>query len=244
MRAMKAVLALLIAAAALAACVPPVAPAFGWDDLCSEAVVEAEERVEACTRIIDAEGADANQKSQAHIARAEAYEELEQAEAATADYDAAIAVAPENDYAYIARANAHERAGRYEDAMRDTAEAIRLSPEEPTYLNNACWIRALTNRELDEAAIFCERALEADRENGNIWDSLALVRFKQGRYAEAYHHYDVAVRVDAEEAHYRYGRGLAALRVGKEENGRADLAAALALNEDIDDAYAGYGVAP
>lgn len=234
---------LALFACALAACTPPTMASLPWDDECNMAE-EAQARIEACTRIIETEAVANAAKSDAHLSRALSHEELEQHDQAAADYAAAIALAPENANVYIARASSHERAKRYDAALVDIAEALRLDPDNAAYLNNACWVRGVVNRELEQAATYCERAIAEARTDPNIWDSFALVRLRQGRFTDAYHHYDVAVRSNGEYAHYLYGRGLAALRIGKEAEGRADIAAALALDDTIDETYAEYGLTP
>lgn len=67
---------------------------------------------------------------------------------------------------------------------------------------------------------------------------------KQGRFQDAWNDYDTAVRGDASIAHFRYGRGIATLRLGRTAEGQADLAAAAALDANIAATYAGYGVTP
>lgn len=45
-------------------------------------------------------------------------------------------------------------------------------------------------------------------------------------------------------ADYLYGRGIAALRLGRDAEGNADLAAAIKLDGKIAEEYARYGVKP
>jgi Flp pilus assembly protein TadD len=71
-----------------------------------------------------------------------------------------------------------------------------------------------------------------------------LVGIKQGKFAEAWADYDAALRARPGFAGFLYGRGIAALRLGRTEEGKADLAQATQLDANIARTYAGYGVTP
>ena len=49
---------------------------------------------------------------------------------------------------------------------------------------------------------------------------------------------------DQGNAHYLYGRGIAALRLGRTQEGQADLAAARAADSAVAASYESYGVTP
>ena len=55
---------------------------------------------------------------------------------------------------------------------------------------------------------------------------------------------DAAVRADAGVAHYRYGRGIAAVRLGREDEGRADMAAALTEDAQVAEDFEALGIRP
>jgi lipoprotein NlpI len=45
-------------------------------------------------------------------------------------------------------------------------------------------------------------------------------------------------------AHYVYGRGVAALRLGRASDAQSDIAGALSLDPSIAETFAGYGITP
>jgi hypothetical protein len=54
--------------------------------------------------------------------------------------------------------------------------------------------------------------------------------------------YDAVLRLDAKHANSLYGRGLAHLMLGNDNQGNEDIAAAKAMKADIADEFARYGV--
>ena len=71
-----------------------------------------------------------------------------------------------------------------------------------------------------------------------------MVGLKQGRFQDAWNDYDAAVRINPNGASWVYGRGIAALRLGRTEEARADIARAQALAADVTQFYADYGIRP
>jgi tetratricopeptide (TPR) repeat protein len=74
--------------------------------------------------------------------------------------------------------------------------------------------------------------------------SRGMVAIKQERWQDAWADYDRAVRLQPSSAHALYGRGIAALRLGRAAEGAADLAAAQRLDQAIAETYSRYAVEP
>jgi predicted aspartyl protease/tetratricopeptide (TPR) repeat protein len=109
-------------------------------------------------------------------------------------------------------------------------------------LNQRCWARALTNQLLDDALSDCRKAI---RRNGKLpayLDSLGMVQLRLGHYADAIDAYQQAVAQNPHSAWSRYGLGLAKIRSGQVDAGKADLAAARALDPQMDVRAAKYGL--
>mgnify|MGYP006207638561 CR=1 FL=1 len=85
-------------------------------------------------------------------------------------------------------------------------------------------------------------ALKADAPEA--YDSRGFVRLRRGEVALALADYDQALSLSPELATARYGRGLARLRLGRENEGRSDLAAARAAEPDVAEDFARYGLRP
>lgn len=149
--------------------------------------------------------------------------------------------------AYRRRANLYLDQSSYPAAVADVEQALALEPNNPDLLNFACWARAVGGIDLDRARQRCDRAIgmfDADNPYAEALDSRGLVGLKQGRNADALDDYAAAVKARPKRGHYLYGRAIAELRLGHEEEGRADLAAAVALEKAVAHEYQGYGVVP
>jgi membrane associated rhomboid family serine protease len=147
-------------------------------------------------------------------------------------------------FAYYNRGDAWLAKGDYDRAIADYSEAIQLDPEKPDYLNNRCWARAIAGRELPLAVIDCTEALMIARDNANIMDSRGFAYLRLSQLDDAVADYDEALKFAPKQASSLYGRGLAKLRKGDVAGGEADIAAAKAVQADIAEEFARYGVTP
>ena len=140
------------------------------------------------------------------------------------------------------RGDVHERAGMYERAADDYSRLIALEPGNAKAWNNRCWDRAVLGR-LDEALADCNEALRLAPNNSGALDSRGFTYLKLGRFEQAIADYDAALARSPRQPSSLYGRGQARLRSKKDlEGGRADLAAAKALDPDVAAEFARYGL--
>lgn len=110
-------------------------------------------------------------------------------------------------------------------------------------LNERCWALGLSNQSLDDALHDCRKAIRRDGENPQYLDSLGLVELRLGKYPESIDAYEKAAP-NAHSAWTRYGLGVAKIRSGQQQAGNADLAAARAMQPDIDARAAKFGLKP
>jgi tetratricopeptide (TPR) repeat protein len=82
------------------------------------------------------------------------------------------------------------------------------------------------------------------RENPDILASRGLVWLRRGEFDRAIKDYDDAVAERPKVAEYRFARGLARLRAGRQAQGQADIAAAIAMQKDIAERFAAWGLKP
>ena len=75
-------------------------------------------------------------------------------------------------------------------------------------------------------------------------DSRALVQLRRGDYDKAIADYDRALGLGSKDAWSYYGRGVAKLRKGLTAAGKADIAAATALQANIAHEAAKRGITP
>ena len=109
-------------------------------------------------------------------------------------------------------------------------------------LNERCFARGLSNQMLDGALKDCRKAIKRDGANPAYLDSLGLVELRLGHYPESIKAYDQAVAQKPRSAWSRYGLGLAKIRGGQADAGSADLAAARALDPQVETRAAKYGL--
>jgi len=113
------------------------------------------------------------------------------------------------------------------DAAVAIAQAfIASNPEHPDMLNAGCWMLALAGVGLAQAETWCDAGLAAQPLSGAIADSRGRLRLQQGRHEEALADFDYALSREAVMSPARYGRGLALISLGREAEGREDLALA------------------
>lgn len=178
--------------------------------------------------------------------RGRAYYQQSQHQQAISDLNEALRLNPQSAEAFDQRGEVYRQGiGDYERAAADYDQAVQLAPDVVDFRNRACWVRAAyLNREFDRARAHCDAAVQISNSAANTLDSRALVSLKQERFQDAWNDYDGAVRAAPESAHYLFGRGVAALRLGRSAEGQADIAAATALDANIAESYASYGVRP
>jgi tetratricopeptide (TPR) repeat protein len=119
--------------------------------------------------------------------------------------------------------------------------AHRDGAEFDVLLNARCWARAVANIDLDDALADCNRAIRAGASPDRL-DSRGLVYFLQAKYPLAIGDYNAALKLDPNMAWSLYMRGLTKIAMGESESGKADQAAARAIQPDIGDVVAGYGI--
>jgi tetratricopeptide (TPR) repeat protein len=177
--------------------------------------------------------------------RAQAYVRLEKYALARADLETALKPYHRHDAVFWGALVAV--AEKTDDAVHLSAlldEMTGGSPKSAGILNVACWTRAEHGAELDKALAQCDAALALAPADAAIYDSRCLVRYRLGQFAAAAQDCDAALTGDAKMETALYVRGLARLRLGDSDVGKADIAAATALDPKIAETYAGYGVKP
>ena len=171
--------------------------------------------------------------------RAIAYDTKGDYDRAIADYEQAIKLKPSAE-TYFNRGNAHLGKSHYDHAIDDYNQAIKLKPDFAAAFDNRCWARAVVGI-LKPALADCKQALRLMPNNPTTLDSRGFVFLKMTNFDAAVSDYDAALRSDPKLAFALYGRGLARLR-NDDPSGEADVAAAKAIQADIAEEYARYGM--
>ena len=164
---------------------------------------------------------------------------------ALADVTAATALAPAGSAQARAVARLYVTLDQPTSALPLLDDWIRLHNRDAmlgSALNERCWARGLSNQMLDDALDDCRKAIKRDGENPAYLDSLGLIQLRLGHYPDAIKAYEQAVLQMPKNAWSRYGLGLAKIRSGQTEAGNADLAAARALDPEVETRAKKYGL--
>ncbi len=176
--------------------------------------------------------------------RGQVHKAMGEYERAIDDYAFYLRLKPDDPDALINRALAYRRISEYDQAIKDLDLAIRIRPDEAGALNARCWTRAIAGTDLTAAISDCTASLRLRPNYRDTLDSRALVYFRLGQYDLSIADDNAALGLNSKSASCLYVRGLARIRKGDANGGATDIAAAKALEPNIDVVYAGYGVVP
>jgi tetratricopeptide (TPR) repeat protein len=175
----------------------------------------------------------------AYINRGVAYDYKGDYDRAIADYEQALKLKPSAE-GHFNRGNAHLAKREYDRAIDDYNQAIKLKADFAAAFDNRCWARAVVGI-LKPALADCNQALRLMPKNAATLDSRGFVYLKMAQFDAAVSDYDAALRINPKRAFALYGRGLARLK-NEDTSGESDVAAAKALQADIAEEYARYGM--
>ncbi|MBC7770467.1 MAG: tetratricopeptide repeat protein [Phycisphaerales bacterium] len=217
-----------------------------WAAQCnnSERDYSLDDAERACTAIIRSDVATSPARSASYRQRGAIRLERGDRAGALADFTEAVSHNPHSTPAYIGRAAIYEAQSEFERAIADYDQVVRIAPESAAAYNARCWLRSRSGRQLNLAEADCERAIELSGGAAAAYDTRGMLHLRGQRFDEAWRDYNSAIAREEGNAHYLYGRGIAALRLGRTEEGQADLTAALAIDPAIAAAYESYGMAP
>jgi tetratricopeptide (TPR) repeat protein len=183
---------------------------------------------------------------------------------AKADLDAADRIARPDDDMRL-------DIGMVYDAIGESRAAIRQydlwldsrheeDPRRVVALDARCRALAEANQNLDQGLKDCDEAIRRLRstdvegpdsfihirpqDNPDLLGSRGFVQLRRGDFDRAIKDYDVAVAGRPKTAEYRFARGLAEIRAGRQDKGRADIAAATAMEPDVAKRFADWGLKP
>ncbi|MBD8872552.1 aspartyl protease family protein [Rhodanobacter sp. DHB23] len=109
-------------------------------------------------------------------------------------------------------------------------------------LDDRCRARGLANVMPDKALHDCRKAIKLDGATPAYLESEALVQLRLKDYADAITGFEQVLAQRPRLAWARYGLGLARIRSGQADAGNADLAAAKAINPQVDAQFEHYGL--
>lgn len=138
------------------------------------------------------------------------------------------------------RSTANLDSKAYDASIKDADNAALLLPRHLESQNQRCWARGVANKDIAVGRGACDTALNINRDNSGVWDSSGLIALREGNWDRAWADYNRAVTIEPNQTSSFYGRGLAALALGRTAESDADLKKAAAFAAE----YKGYGLTP
>lgn len=130
------------------------------------------------------------------------------------------------------------------EALAMLDQAVAFSPSTPGLLNSRCFTRGLQKTHLEEALQDCELALKTRPQDASTMDSKGLVLYQLGRYQDALKTYDKALTIEPDLADSLFMRGHTKYRLGDTAGGDADIAAAKAINTNVQNTFRAVDLTP
>ena len=146
--------------------------------------------------------------------------------------------------ALVQRSDANLAGQKLAEAIADADAAVAEDTENIAAQNAKCWTRAVANRELGVARAACDHAIGLNQEDAAVWDSRGLVGLREQKWQAAWTDYNQAYALRGAMIGSLYGRGLAALALGREEEGLVDISTAINSNPSVVSEFQSYGLTP
>lgn len=240
---MRALVALcVLALVACAAEDPAVVAEQNWTRCAARG--DANERLIACTALVDAPATAAERRAAALLRRGETRLELGQYVRAIADFGLVLRLEPQNAEALFKRGMAHYDRSAYTAAARDFDAVLAI---QPTHAEALHWRANVTD---DLAANFDDELatlfdlIEQSPDNAGLHNNRCWLRVTNGRELdEALADCNEALRLEPNNEATLDSRGLVYYKLGNFDASLADYDAALAISADRGHYLFGRGLA-
>jgi tetratricopeptide (TPR) repeat protein len=163
-------------------------------------------------------------------------------ESALKDFDQAIRLDPKYVKALYNRGVLYQGQKDYDRAISDYTRALDADPQHSSSWYNRCLSRMIAERDLPQALGDCDQALRLNGKEAGRYDVRGAVYIKLKRHDDAIADFDKALDIAPQRAFSLYGRGIARRNKGDTAGAETDMASAKAIEPDIADSYAGYGI--
>ncbi|HEY2071901.1 MAG TPA: tetratricopeptide repeat protein [Rhizomicrobium sp.] len=176
------------------------------------------------------------------VNRAQTYAFRGRSDLALADLNKAISLEPQDVNAYVNLGALQYRLGHWTDAIAAASMAIKVDPNEPIAYLNRCEARTISNIDLAAALEDCTKDLSLRPGHTNTLEIRSILQFRLANYDGAIADADACLAQDSRRSAAMLMRGFAKLRKGDAADGDADIAAAAAIQPDVEAEYARYGI--
>ena len=126
------------------------------------------------------------------------------------------------------------------ESVQQALLGLGLRPADPGEFTR----RAFENGKLDLAQADCSKSLDLRPDDPSTLDTRGLVHLRGMEFSAAFDDYDAAYRLNDGQFGSLYGRGVAQLRLGRTDAGRADIAKATAHDPAVASLFAQSGITP
>ncbi len=197
---------------------------------------QAEERIAACSRVIDDRSQSVEDRGNSFASRGLDYKDKKDYDRAIADLNEAIRLQPEDADFYAYRAKVYEIKGDPDRAIADYDGAARFEPERPSiYIGRAGSYQAKGDSEC--AIADYGEAIRIDPLNAESHYERARYEQTTGDYDQAIRDLTSAIEIDANDPEYRNSRGMAHRMKGKNDEAITDFSDAIRLDKTYWAAY-------
>jgi len=194
-------------------------------------------RIEACNELLAMKLSPANRAS-AFVNRGLAYYKDNKFDLAIADYTESIRINPKQSTAYSNRAAAHATLKDFLAALQDVDRALAIKPDNAIAFNTRCRILGFALGKLNDALKACDQSLKLRPADENLQYLRAVLLSRMDRYSEAILGFDEALKINPQLADALYMRGVVKKGAGDRAAGDVDIAAAKAIDPDIEKNFA------
>lgn len=237
---------LLAASAALAASCAPADPAaraeLAWRTC--ERAENSPYRIDACTRVIEDPGADAERRAAALMNRGAQRAQFGQYARAIADLGRASRLAPNDPLIFVERGIVHEQRGAYADALRAFDAALAIDPGSSLAREHRTEVIAARRQSDMQEIEQATQALAQDPHNAQLLNARCWLRAVHDEELEqALADCNAALALDPKFAAALDSRGLVNLKRGAYERSLADYQAAVEFDPGSGHYLYGRGLA-
>jgi tetratricopeptide (TPR) repeat protein len=173
---------------------------------CRAPMVSSDERIAACTLVIEAAKASKEGLAWAYRFRAREYQKIRDFDHALADYSQVLQLYPQDRYAYICRGDISLHKWNFDQAIADFGQAIAIDPNNgAAYVNRAA--AYFHKDEFERAFADYSRALELNSSDVHAYLSRGSAYRVRGDVDRAIADYDRAIQISPTYKYAYFGRG-------------------------------------
>jgi tetratricopeptide (TPR) repeat protein len=200
-----------------------------------------EQRIAACSALIEATKDTPQQQAAAYTNRGAAYYYVNKMPLALSDFSRAVALDPKNSRAFRERGNSYRTVGRIDLALADANEAIRLDPSDAVAFDNRGNVFN-NNRQFDRGIDDYNEAVRLDPKFAQAFMDRGVAHYFKKEFESAIRDYDEAIKLNPNRSRAYTNRGAAYKGLGRNDRAIADESEAIRLDPLVPEYYDNRGL--